>query len=245
MIAAESREIGSCYIGDIMENYEKHRELLNLPAWVFPVALLCFGYYPEGERPAPRPRFERKYIAFAEQYQRFNPEELDEMLAGRAAAFTSANPYGAQNFGQWMYARKTGAQFSAEMARSVREALKNWRGEPIPRAHPADEVGRVPEAAEGLTNVGEPRVSEDASPVSEWSRVLEIMRKELSRPSFETWIAPLRPVYLEGELCLYCQNLFQKDWAESRYKQSLERAVLAVMPDIRGITFALEQTVGK
>ena len=59
-----------------MENYEKHRELLNLPAWVFPVALLCFGYYPEGERPAPRPRFERKYIAFAEQYQRFNPENL-------------------------------------------------------------------------------------------------------------------------------------------------------------------------
>ena len=30
--------------------------------------------------------------------------------------------------GQWMYARKTGADFSAEMARSVRVALKHWRG---------------------------------------------------------------------------------------------------------------------
>ncbi len=237
VIAAESRGIGSCYIGDIMENYERHRELLNLPAWVFPVALLCFGYYPEGERPAPRSRFDRKYIAFAEQYQRFNPEGLNEMLAARAAAFTPANPYGAQNYGQWMYARKTGAPFSAEMARSVREALKNWKGDRIRMNNHVDELD------EGLTNVWEPRVSEDASSVPKWWRVLEIMRKELSRPSFETWIAPLRPVHLEGELCLYCQNLFQKDWAESRYKQSLERAVLAVMPDIRGITFTLEKTV--
>ncbi|KLU60175.1 FMN reductase [NAD(P)H] [Peptococcaceae bacterium CEB3] len=131
VIAAESRGIGSCYIGDIMENYERHRELLDLPAWVFPLAMLCFGYYPEGERPAPRPRFDRKYIAFAEQYQRLSPEELDEMLAGRAAAFSPSNPYGVHNYGQWMYAQKTGAQFSAEMARSVRAALKNWRGEPI------------------------------------------------------------------------------------------------------------------
>ena len=34
--AAESLGIGSCYIGDIMENCEAHRELLHLPQYVFP-----------------------------------------------------------------------------------------------------------------------------------------------------------------------------------------------------------------
>ncbi|MGC7872710.1 nitroreductase family protein [Desulfosporosinus sp. SYSU MS00001] len=131
VIAAESRGIGSCYIGDIMENYEKHRELLNLPAWVFPVAMLCFGYYPEGARPVPRPRFDRKFIAFTEQYHQLTPEELADMLATRESAFSPGNPFRAKNFGQWMYARKTGAQFSTEMARSVREALRSWRGDLI------------------------------------------------------------------------------------------------------------------
>ncbi|KLU60166.1 FMN reductase [NAD(P)H] [Peptococcaceae bacterium CEB3] len=51
---------------------------------------------------------------------------------------------GAHNYGQWMYARKTGAQFSAEMARSVREALKNWRGEPILPKPFSKRLGRVP-----------------------------------------------------------------------------------------------------
>lgn len=35
VIAAESLGVGSCYIGDIMEQYEIHRELFNLPDYVF------------------------------------------------------------------------------------------------------------------------------------------------------------------------------------------------------------------
>ncbi len=44
VIAAESLGLGSCYIGDIMENYEVHRDLFNLPKYVFPICLVCFGY---------------------------------------------------------------------------------------------------------------------------------------------------------------------------------------------------------
>jgi nitroreductase len=44
VVAAESMGIGSCYIGDIMENYEIHRELLGLEPYTFPAAMLCFGY---------------------------------------------------------------------------------------------------------------------------------------------------------------------------------------------------------
>src|SRR5690554_1322255 len=46
VIAAESLGIGTCYIGDIMENYETHRKLLGLPDYVFPAAMLTLGYYP-------------------------------------------------------------------------------------------------------------------------------------------------------------------------------------------------------
>lgn len=42
--AAWSLGIGSCYIGDVMERCEIHRELLNLPPWVFPAAMVVFGY---------------------------------------------------------------------------------------------------------------------------------------------------------------------------------------------------------
>ena len=42
VVAAHSLGIGSCYIGDIMENAEQQRKLLSLPAYVFPAAMLSF-----------------------------------------------------------------------------------------------------------------------------------------------------------------------------------------------------------
>ena len=39
VVAAQSLGLGSCYIGDIMEQYEEHRRLLKLPAWVFPACM--------------------------------------------------------------------------------------------------------------------------------------------------------------------------------------------------------------
>ena len=44
VVAAESFGIGSCYIGDIMENIEEQRDILDLPPCVFPAAMLVFGY---------------------------------------------------------------------------------------------------------------------------------------------------------------------------------------------------------
>ena len=44
VVAAHSFGLGSCYIGDITENYEYHKELLNLPKYVVPAAMLCIGY---------------------------------------------------------------------------------------------------------------------------------------------------------------------------------------------------------
>ena len=132
VIAAEALGIGSCYIGDIMENYETHRELLGLPTWVFPVTMLCFGYYPDGPRPEPRPRFDRQFIVFENQYKRLTEKDFAAMFADRVQGSNPRNTLGAANFGQLNYARKTGADFAQEMARSVRVALQNWRGERLP-----------------------------------------------------------------------------------------------------------------
>ena len=44
VVAAESFGIGSCYIGDIMENCDTQRSLLHLPDYVFPAVMLVFGW---------------------------------------------------------------------------------------------------------------------------------------------------------------------------------------------------------
>ena len=55
VVAAQSLGIGSCYIGDIMENIETQRKLLGLPDYVFPAALLVFGYPTEQQMTRKKP----------------------------------------------------------------------------------------------------------------------------------------------------------------------------------------------
>ena len=43
VVAAESLGIGSCYIGDVIENAEPMREALRLPEYVVPACMLVFG----------------------------------------------------------------------------------------------------------------------------------------------------------------------------------------------------------
>jgi nitroreductase len=128
VIAAESLGIGSCYVGDILENYEYHRELLGLEDWVYPICMLCLGYYEKDQVRIHHKRFDREFIVFEGKYRKLTPEELETMFLEREKEFVEKNRYAAENFAQMFYARKTGATFSKEMARSVRVALKKWDG---------------------------------------------------------------------------------------------------------------------
>jgi FMN reductase (NADPH) len=129
VIAAESLGIGSCYIGDIMENYEAHRELLGLPEFAFPIAMLCLGYYPDGYEPKVRSRFDKEYIVFHEKYRHLGEKELQEMFAEKEATFPRNNKYSAENVAQFTFARKQATEFAKEMDRSIRKAMENWQGE--------------------------------------------------------------------------------------------------------------------
>lgn len=128
VLAAESLGIGTCYIGDIMENYEAHRELLGLPDYVFPAAMLTLGYYPDNYEPKFQNRYDQEYIVHNEKYRHLNDAELKAMFASLEKEFSPNNKFGAKNMGQFTYARKTGSEFAREMSRSIRAALENWQG---------------------------------------------------------------------------------------------------------------------
>ena len=119
--AAESYGIGSCYIGDIMENMETHRKLLELPEYVFPAAMLVFGYpVPQQKRREKPRRADMKYIVHENRYFRLDARQLQDMLAkGRSE----------EEYRQWIAAfceRKYHAGFSYEMSRSVSGYLKQY-----------------------------------------------------------------------------------------------------------------------
>lgn len=119
--AAWSLGVGSCYIGDIMENRAVQKEILGLPDRVFPAALVVFGYPTPQQQTRPKPpRADLRHIVHTDTYRRMDPAELREMLAANAAG----RPYGA-----WLEAfcrRKYNAGFSREMTRSVAEFLKEF-----------------------------------------------------------------------------------------------------------------------
>lgn len=129
VIAAESLGIGSCYVGDILENAERHIELLDLPPHTFPVTMLVFGR-PAKRRP-PTPRYE-KHVVHRDRYRRLTPPELAEVLDDLAALHAPHGlPEGAADYAQVVYRRKYMAAFTHEMNRSVALLVERWqKGEP-------------------------------------------------------------------------------------------------------------------
>ena len=122
VVAAESLGIGSCYIGDISENCERQRALLNLPRYVYPAAMLVFGYPTQQQKDRPKPqRCAMEHIVHENGYRSMGPEELEAML--------SKNVVPGNTYANWIAAfckRKYNSDFSREMTRSVGEFLKDF-----------------------------------------------------------------------------------------------------------------------
>ena len=122
VVAAESLGIGSCYIGDIMENCETHREMLCLPEYVFPVSMLVFGYPEESQIRREKPeRAEMCHIVHTDTYRTMENDELQQLFSVKAKE---------KSYENWMTAfcnRKYNSDFAREMTRSVGEYLKQWK----------------------------------------------------------------------------------------------------------------------
>jgi FMN reductase (NADPH) len=128
VVAAEALGIGSCYIGDILENCETVRELLDLPDFAVPVAMVVYGYPVKSQKDRKKPsRFDQEYIVFENQYHHLTPGEQLEMYRRRneKAGKKEVDIYAdIKAFCQ----RKYMSDFSLEMSRSVREYLKKFSG---------------------------------------------------------------------------------------------------------------------
>lgn len=123
VVAAESLGIGSCYIGDIIENYEQHKAMLNLPKHVVPACMVCFGYPTEQQKRREKPaRFKAEDIVYQNGYDIQKADGMERMLAER-------NGLSAEEFEGWLQRfckRKWNCDFSREMTRSAKEIIKDF-----------------------------------------------------------------------------------------------------------------------
>jgi len=125
VVAAESFGLGSCYIGDITENFELHRELLQLPDFVTPACMLCIGYPTPQQRERPKPpRFRLEDVVHENHYRPQGAEEMERMLLRREASLGAGLAEWVRRF----CARKWNSAFSVEMTRSCRALICSWVG---------------------------------------------------------------------------------------------------------------------
>lgn len=112
-VAAESFGIGSCYIGDIIENFEKNKEMLDIPEHVAPVSMLVFGYPTEQQKNRTQiKRLPKEFVVFENKYHELSEDELMEFKPNDSA--------------KALYNRKYISAFAKEMIRSVKVIFENW-----------------------------------------------------------------------------------------------------------------------
>jgi len=120
--AAWSLGIGSCYIGDIMENFEDITSLLNLPSYVYPACMVVYGYIDENHKQESKPkRVDNKYVVFENSYNRLNQEQLKDMLLERTIPL---------RYEEWMkrfIERKYNSDFSKEMSISANKYIERFK----------------------------------------------------------------------------------------------------------------------
>lgn len=122
--AADALGLGTCYIGDILENYEKHRELLGLPDYVVPVAMVVGGYPTVQQRERRQTsRFPVEDIVHENRYDLDKSDRMMGMLEEKGD-WKEDLQGGLRAF----CTRKWNCAFSEEMSRSVKAMLDAWVG---------------------------------------------------------------------------------------------------------------------
>jgi FMN reductase (NADPH)/FMN reductase [NAD(P)H] len=133
VIAAESLGIGSCYIGDILENAEIHREMFNLPQYTLPITLLVLGRpFVVKEENRLTNRYDQEFVVFKNKYRRLSKDEIVKMNEPAATHnYPNLSREGAAiTLGRNNYFRKFVADFSIEMNRSSRAWIESWNMPP-------------------------------------------------------------------------------------------------------------------
>lgn len=121
-VAANSLGIGTCYIGDIVENYEAVTKLLNINPNTIPVTMLTMGYYTQELKLSPK--IDKSFIFHKNIYKEPTDKQILEMFELKKVPKKFQDQF--DNFGQFYYKHKVGASFSVEMDRSMRKYISNF-----------------------------------------------------------------------------------------------------------------------
>ncbi len=123
VVAAQSMGIGSCYIGDIIENFEDNKKLFNLPKYAVPFVLVVFGRPTQIQKNRIKPkRFDIEDMVSVDTYKQKTIDETIKMFKKQSNKTDEEIGEYIENFAN----RKFFAQFRQEMNRSARQIIKSW-----------------------------------------------------------------------------------------------------------------------
>lgn len=129
VIAAEALGIGSCYIGDVIEQFEELRTLLDLKQYTIPACMLIFGY-PKGKKNLKLTvRCPADSIFMTDGYEEPNLEQLSKAYQEHEEQRrkTSSLPYdNTGTLADYYYLKKHTSAFMQEMNRSTKVMFDWW-----------------------------------------------------------------------------------------------------------------------
>jgi nitroreductase len=127
VVAAESLGIGSCYIGDILEQEEKVRAALYLDEYVFPAAFVVYGFPTKGQTERVKPgRSPLSYIVQENHYRCLSEKEHRLMFLEKGEIKREED---FEEYIKAFYERKYSSSFAKEMNRSVSRYLEHFSNE--------------------------------------------------------------------------------------------------------------------
>lgn len=130
VVAAESLGLGSCYIGDILENHEQIADLFELPAYTAVATLVIFGYPKSGD-PLVHPaiRCPAASIFMENTYKEPHIGDLRRAFGGQEDRLREQNrlPFGnTGTISDFYYFNKHSSGFMKEMNRSAQTIIDRW-----------------------------------------------------------------------------------------------------------------------
>ncbi|MGD1822961.1 MAG: nitroreductase family protein [Pleomorphochaeta sp.] len=127
-VAIDDLGYGSCYVGDIIENFEEVQKLLNLPQYAVPATMLIFGK-PKKQLKTPLVRPNIDTIFFKDIYKNQSNEELVETYSKHEKRAKENNTLPFENTGtiaDQFYIKKFSSDFMKEMNRSTKVFIEKW-----------------------------------------------------------------------------------------------------------------------
>lgn len=129
VVAAEALGLASCYIGDVIENYEELQKLLNLPPHAVPACMLIMGYPKESlkNRVLTKRPPKDSTIFMIDEYKSHTLESLSYQYSKMEKDLKAHNLLTEEQiFADHYYKRKFSSSFMKEMNRSTKVFIERW-----------------------------------------------------------------------------------------------------------------------